>query len=92
MLLWTAGTVALPAVPDCSGWLAGTDHSTGSVWIQNYCTESNTTCTMTDLNGRMIWSGSVSGTDRYQIPVTTPPGIYFLADQLGQTRSVTVMH
>ena len=86
------GTVALPAVPDCSGWLAGTDHSTGSVWIQNYCTESNTTCTMTDLNGRMIWSGSVSGTDRYQIPVTTPPGIYFLADQLGQTRSVTVMH
>jgi len=39
-----------------------------------------------DLQGRIVWQGSVRGAETFQVPLTLPPGLYYLHTDAGTTR------
>ena len=39
-----------------------------------------------DLQGRIVWQGSVRGGETFQVPLTLPPGLYYLHTDVGTAR------
>jgi YD repeat-containing protein len=39
-----------------------------------------------DLQGRIVWQGSVQGAETFQVPLTLPPGLYYLHTDVGTAR------
>jgi YD repeat-containing protein len=39
-----------------------------------------------DLQGRIVWQGSVQGAETFQVPLTLPPGLYYLHTDAGTAR------
>jgi hypothetical protein len=39
-----------------------------------------------DLQGRIVWQGSVRGAETFQVPFTLPPGLYYLHTDVGTAR------
>ncbi len=39
-----------------------------------------------DLQGRMVWQGSVRGAETFEVPLSLPPGLYYLHTDVGTTR------
>jgi YD repeat-containing protein len=39
-----------------------------------------------DLQGRIVWQGSVRGTETFEVPLTLPPGLYYLHTDVGTAR------
>jgi YD repeat-containing protein len=39
-----------------------------------------------DLQGRIVWQGSVRGAETFQVPFTLPPGLYYLHTDAGTAR------
>jgi len=39
-----------------------------------------------DLQGRIVWQGSVRGAETFQMPLTLPPGLYYLHTDVGAAR------
>jgi len=39
-----------------------------------------------DLQGRIVWQGSVRGAETFQVPLTLPPGLYYLHTDVGTAR------
>lgn len=39
-----------------------------------------------DLQGRIVWQGSVQGAETFQVPLTLPPGLYYLRTDVGTAR------
>jgi len=39
-----------------------------------------------DLQGRIVWQGSVRGAETFQVPLTLPPGLYYLHTDAGTAR------
>jgi hypothetical protein len=39
-----------------------------------------------DLQGRIVWQGSVQGAETFEVPLTLPPGLYYLHTDVGTAR------
>ncbi len=39
-----------------------------------------------DLQGRIVWQGSVRGAETFEVPLTLPPGLYYLHTDVGTAR------
>jgi YD repeat-containing protein len=39
-----------------------------------------------DLQGRIVWQGSVRGAETFEVPLTLPPGLYYLHTDVGMAR------
>ncbi len=39
-----------------------------------------------DLQGRIVWQGSVRGGETFEVPLTLPPGLYYLHTDAGTAR------
>jgi YD repeat-containing protein len=39
-----------------------------------------------DLQGRIVWQGSVRGGETFEVPLTLPPGLYYLRTDVGTAR------
>jgi hypothetical protein len=39
-----------------------------------------------DLQGRIVWQGSVRGAETFEVPLSLPPGLYYLHTDVGTAR------
>jgi len=76
------GSLASVLGGDCLFWDAS--QRRGALTCQSAGTF--TALRLYDLQGRIVWQGSVRGAETFQVPLTLPPGLYYLHTDVGTAR------
>jgi YD repeat-containing protein len=84
LLRYGVGSTSLSSVlgGDCLFWDAS--QRRGALTCQPAGTF--TALRLYDLQGRIVWQGSVRGGETFEVPLTLPPGLYYLHTDVGTAR------